>query len=129
MELSKENILVNTNGGLDVFEYFITSFPGINKAFLNPFYNDTKASCYVFRDPGSMICRFVDFGNSDFNGDCFSLVGQVFGKDSSNGEDFLWILSVINIELSLGLKSKTSSLKDKRNRFKEISKEVMTEKK
>ena len=36
---------------------------------------------------------------------------------------------MINIELSLGLKSKTSSLKDKRNLFKEIPKEVITEKK
>lgn len=129
MELSKENILVNTNGGLDVFEYFITSFPGINKAFLNPFYDDTKASCYVFRDPGSMICRFVDFGNSDYNGDCFSIVGHVFGKDSSIGEDFLWILSVINLELSLGLKSKTGADERNRNTLKESTKEVMTEKK
>lgn len=110
MELSKENILVNTNGGLDVFEYFISSFPGINKAFFNPFYKDTKASCYVFRDPGSMICRFVDFGNSDYNGDCFSFVSHVFGKDCSVGEDFIWILSVINLELSLGLKQKEKAV-------------------
>ena len=50
--LSKEQILDATNGGLDVFEFFIKGFPGPNKAFLNPFYDDNNPSMYVYRGLG-----------------------------------------------------------------------------
>jgi hypothetical protein len=127
MELNKENILHATAGGLEVFEYFLTDFPGINKAFLNPFYKDTKASCYVFRDPGTSLCRFVDFGNSQYNGDCFSIVGHVFGKDCQVKEEFLWILAVINTELGLGLNQK--GLSSKNSQKAKSSQTVANEKK
>ena len=39
MGLSKEDILFKTNGGLDVFKYFMQhKWPELNKPFYNPFY-------------------------------------------------------------------------------------------
>jgi hypothetical protein len=103
MVLDKNDVLDRTNGGLSVFEHFIKGFPGPNKAFLNPLYDDHNPSVYVFRDPSQFAYRFIDFGNDSFNGDCFTYVGLVFGKNAQDKEDFIWILKTINHELSLGL--------------------------
>ncbi len=116
MTMDKQKILDQTNGGLNVFERFIQAFPGPNKAFLNPFYEDKNASTYVFKDLDQNIYKFIDFGNDIYHGDCFTYVSLVFGKDCSNNDDFKWILNTINHEMSLGLSP------DKRNDQPENSK-------
>lgn len=103
--MDKQEILNQTNGGLNVFERFIQGFPGPNKAFLNPFYEDKNASTYVFKDIDQSIYKFIDFGNDTYHGDCFTYVSLVFGKDCSNNNDFKWILNTISSELSLSLNS------------------------
>ncbi len=104
-ELHKERILDLTDGGLEVFAHFIENFPGLGKPFLSPFYPDTKPSAHVHRDQKTMLCRYVDFGDSTFNGDCFAFTGHLFGKDSQQSVDFKWILELINVELGLVLSS------------------------
>jgi|TARA_B110001452_G_scaffold251162_1_gene239955 hypothetical protein len=108
MVLDKNDVLDRTNGGLSVFEHFIKGFPGPNKAFLNPLYDDHNPSVYVFRDPSQFAYRFIDFGNDSFYGDCFTYVGLVFGKVAQDKDDFIWILKTINHELSLGLEGKAT---------------------
>jgi hypothetical protein len=51
MALTKEEILRSTRNGYDVFSHYIgISLVAPNKAFRNPFYHDTRASCYVYAD-------------------------------------------------------------------------------
>lgn len=103
MRLAKVDVLQKTDGGLEVFKCFMgSSWPGIKKPFFNPFYRDTKPSCHIFRDGKTGIYRMIDFGNSDFNLDCFGFVGKLFGLECS-GEQFGQILELIDRELALGL--------------------------
>ena len=87
MALSKEDVLEATRGGLAVFEYFFGArFPGLKKPFLNPFYDDTKPSCYLFENMDSGVVYFMDFGDQDFQLDCFGFVGKVFNLQCQGGE-------------------------------------------
>ncbi|MFN7326027.1 MAG: hypothetical protein ACK5SQ_05560, partial [Chitinophagales bacterium] len=54
MALTKETVLAKTNSGLEVFQHFLgIRFAAVGKAFKSPFYEDKKASCYVYRDKKS----------------------------------------------------------------------------
>ena len=57
MALSKEEILLATDGGLDVYKHFISDFPGVGKQFLNPFYEDTKPSTVIYKHKESQLRR------------------------------------------------------------------------
>ena len=104
MSLSKESILQITNGGLDVFKYFLGSkFSKIEKSFKSPFYQDTKASCYIYLDKKSRIYKFKDFGDAEFSGDCFFFVSKIFGLSCDDKADFIRILEIIDQELLLNL--------------------------
>ncbi|MEY3967681.1 MAG: hypothetical protein RL137_582 [Bacteroidota bacterium] len=101
-KLSKDQILLSTNKGLDVFKYFLGSrFSRVGKSFKSPFYNDNKASCYVYLDKKSNIYKFKDFGDAEYSGDCFFFVGKIFGYSCEDRSDFYKILEVIDLELSL----------------------------
>lgn len=104
--INKEEILLKTDQGLDIFRHFLGSrYQKLGKAFNSPFYKDTKAACYIYKDKRSGVYKFKDFGDSEFSGDCFFFVSKIFALDSSNSEDFVRILEIINQELSLGLES------------------------
>lgn len=101
-KLSKDQILLSTNRGLDVFKHFLGSrFSRVGKSFKSPFYNDNKASCYVYLDKKSNIYKFKDFGDAEYSGDCFFFVGKIFGYSCEDRSDFYKILEVIDLELSL----------------------------
>ena len=117
MALSKEEILLATDGGLDVYKHFISDFPGVGKQFLNPFYEDTKPSTVIYRHKESHLYNFVDYGNIDYTGDCFSFVGWVFNKDTGDREDFIDIMEIINRELGLGLSSNPDKVRELTKRF------------
>jgi len=120
MALSKEDVLQATQGGLAVFEYFFGSrFPGLKKPFLNPFYNDTKPSCYLFENMDSGIVYFMDFGDQDFQLDCFGFVGKVFNLQCQ-GDEFLQILEIIDRELVLGLADNHDRIREIRRKFPEL---------
>ncbi len=112
MLLTKDAILHATSAGLDVFKFFIRGKWKVGKAFLNPFYKDKKASCYVYFDNKNKIYKIKDFGDAEFTGDCFFFVGLIFQKNCSNKADFIEILGIIDTELSLDLQDKHEKIRE-----------------
>lgn len=99
--LDKNKVLSSTRDGLDIFKHFLQGDWRVGRKFKNPFYNDTKASCNIYFDRRSDMYRIKDFGNPDYDGDCFSLVGKIKNLDCN--KDFTEILKHINEEMNLGL--------------------------
>lgn len=77
----KEEILARTSNGLDVFRHYLPVKWRVGRNFLNPLYEDSKASCNVYYDRRSGTYRMKDFGNGDFSGDCFFIVAKIKGFD------------------------------------------------
>lgn len=101
--LRKDEILERTNNGLNVFRHYISVPWRVGRNFLNPLYEDSKASCNIYFDRKSGTYKMKDFGNDSFSGDCFFLVGHLNGLDCGNTSDFVEILQIIDRDLSLGL--------------------------
>ena len=99
----KEEILARTSNGLDVFRHYLPVKWRVGRNFLNPLYEDSKASCNVYYDRRSETYRMKDFGNGDFSGDCFFIVAKIKGLDCKNAADFVEILETIDRELCLGI--------------------------
>ena len=99
----KEEILARTSNGLDVFRHYLPVKWRVGRNFLNPLYEDSKASCNVYYDRRSGTYRMKDFGNGDFSGDCFFIVAKIKGLDCKNAADFVEILETIDRELCLGI--------------------------
>ena len=99
----KEEILARTSNGLDVFRHYLPVKWRVGRNFLNPLYEDSKASCNVYYDRRSGTYKMKDFGNGDFSGDCFFLVAKVKGLDCRNAADFVEVLETIDRELCLGI--------------------------
>lgn len=112
MPIKKEDVLNKTDKGLSVFKHYLgLNFQRVGKAFKSPFYPDTKASCYVHYDKRSQVYKFKDFGSAEFSGDCFFLVGHLYGLDCSDKDDFIRILEIINQDLTLLLDDNPMQLK------------------
>ena len=105
--LRKEEILERTNNGLSVFKHYIPGNWRIGRNFLNPLYEDNKASCNIYFDRRNGNYKMKDFGNDSYSGDCFFLVGQLKGLDCNRAADFVEILEIIDRDLGLGLASGT----------------------
>ncbi|MDR0873808.1 MAG: toprim domain-containing protein [Prevotellaceae bacterium] len=101
--LSKDAVLERTNRGLDVFKHYIQGGWRVGRNFLNPLYEDHKASCNIYFDRKSFSYRLKDFGNDVYSGDCFDIAGKIKGLNCSNPQNFVEILKMINRDLSLGL--------------------------
>ena len=101
--LDKNKVLNSTRDGLDIFKHFLPGDWRVGRKFKNPFYDDTKASCNIYFDRRSDMYRMKDFGNPDYDGDCFSLVGKIKNLDCI--KDFTEILKQINEEMNLGLEN------------------------
>ena len=105
--LRKEEILSRTNNGLLVFKHYLPGDWRIGRHFLNPLYQDKKASCNIYFDRHSGMYKMKDFGNDNYSGDCFFFVGQLKGLDCNRAADFVEILEIIDRDLGLGLASGT----------------------
>ena len=105
--LKKEEILSRTNSGLSVFKHYLPGNWRIGRNFLNPLYQDKKASCNIYFDRHSGMYKMKDFGNDSYSGDCFFFVGQLKGLDCNRAADFVEILEIIDRDLGLGLASGT----------------------
>ena len=105
--LRKEEILSRTNNGLLVFKHYLPGDWRIGRHFLNPLYQDRKASCNIYFDRHSGMYKMKDFGNDNYSGDCFFFVGQLKGLDCNRAADFVEILEVIDRDLGLGLAAGT----------------------
>ena len=86
--LRKEEILERTTNGLSVFKHYVPGNWRIGRNFLNPLYEDNKASCNIYFDRRSGIYKMKDFGNDNYSGDCFFFVGQLKGLDCNNSMDW-----------------------------------------
>ena len=75
----------------------------VGKNFLNPFYKDTKASCNIYYERKAGVFKMKDFGNEDYSGDCFELVGRLNGLSCKEPKEFVEIMEMINRDLHLGL--------------------------
>jgi len=101
--LSKDEILKRTGNGLEVFRHYIPGQWRVGRNFHNPLYDDRKASCNIYFDRRNGFYRLKDFGNDDFSGDCFDIVGKINSLNCVNAQDFVEILKIINHDLYLGL--------------------------
>jgi hypothetical protein len=101
--LNKDEILRRTNNGLDVFKHYIPGQWRVGRNFLNPLYEDRKASCNIYFDRRNGCYRMKDFGNDAYSGDCFDTVGKLKNLNCSNSKDFVEILGIIDRDLHLGM--------------------------
>ena len=104
--MNKEDILLLTDKGLAVFKYYIPFAFKLGRNFLNPLYKDSKASCNVYFDRRNGMYKMKDFGNDDYSGDCFALVGKLNGLNCKEPKDFVKILAIFYREMRLGLSDK-----------------------
>ena len=63
MNTTKEEILSQTNRGLEVFRFYMPIEFTLKRNFKNPLYEDKHASCNIYFDPKSDCYRMKDFGN------------------------------------------------------------------
>jgi len=101
--LSKEEILARTDKGLNVFKHYLLFPFRVGRNFLNPLYEDKKASCNVYFDRTNDQYKLKDYGNDNYSGDCFNFVGKILGTDCRHADSFIEILQKINQDLCLGL--------------------------
>ena len=66
--LRKEEILERTSNGLAVFKHYLPGNWRIGRNFLNPLYEDSKASCNIYFDRRGGIYKMKDFGNDSYSG-------------------------------------------------------------
>lgn len=107
--LNKSSILERTNNGLAVFKYYIKGNWKIGRNFHNPLYDDTKASCNIYFDKRSNTYKMKDFGNHEYSGDCFFLVGMLNGLDCNQTNHFIQIMEIIVRDMNLILSMNSSS--------------------
>jgi hypothetical protein len=107
--MTKNEILGKTQGGLTVFKHFLPVQFKIGKNFLNPFYQDTKASCNIYLDKKSGIYKIKDFGDNRFNGDCFSFVATINNLNIADRDDFKKVINIIKQEVLLNSASEPMS--------------------
>ena len=88
----KDDILKMTEKGISVFRYYLPVDFKVGKNFLNPFYKDTKASCNIYYERKAGVFKMKDFGNDDYSGDCFELVGRLNGLSCKEPKEFVEIM-------------------------------------
>lgn len=103
--IRKDDILRATDKGVQVFRFYLPVNFKVGKNFLNPFYKDTKASCNIYYDRKSGVFKMKDFGNEEYSGDCFELVGKLNGLSCKEPKEFVEIMGIINRDLHLGFSS------------------------
>ena len=119
--LRKEEILERTNNGLSGFKHYLPGNWRIGRNFLNPLYEDSKASCNIYFDRHSGMYKMKDFGDDSYSGDCFFLVGQLKGLDCNRASDFIEILATIDRDLGLGLAAGTPIAIPQTNHNRKVS--------
>ena len=97
--IEKEQILLLTQGGLNVFSHFLGFEVNLHRHFRSPFYDDRRASCHIYYDRKTSSYRFYDHGDTTYSGDCFWFVATLRGLNLK--ADFLEVLKVIIQELGL----------------------------
>ena len=97
--IEKEQILLLTQGGLNVFSHFLGFEVNLHRNFRSPFYEDRRASCHIYYDRKSSSYKFYDHGDTAYSGDCFWFVATLRGLNLKT--DFPEVLQTIVEELRL----------------------------
>lgn len=117
--VDKEQILRLTNGGLDVFSYYLGIPVNVHRNFKSPFYEDKHASCHIYFDKRTSSYKFYDHGDTTYSGDCFWFVSTLNHMNIKT--DFPLVLKKIVEDLGLSSTSCRivpqchSNLKEKQN--------------
>ena len=101
------SILTETDGGLQIFQYYISDTFIIKKAFKSPLREDKKPSFSIYKDPNSGNYLFKDFAQSDVKGDAIKFVQlkyrdtfleaiQRIERDVINTTSNDWLVSLTN---------------------------------
>ena len=124
-----KKILELTNGGLDVFIYYLGD-KCLKKSFRNPLREDARPSCHLYPNKdsyGNIQYYLQDFGDSSFCGNCFTIVGKLCGINTRL--NFREVLEVIDRDLSLDIFDNASYSQQRLVVKKVISKERLKEEK
>lgn len=100
----KDEILRITDGGRMIFEHYLDKYGQQLKKFYSPFYEDTHASCEVRKSKKSGKWNFIDYGDSTYDGDCFTFVAHKYGLKVK--DDFVKIMHTIIQEMNLPIEIK-----------------------
>lgn len=95
----RDEILKQTNDGLEIFNFYIPFNFKLKKNFLNPLYEDHIASCQIYYSTKTKCYMMHDFGNPDYCGDCFWFVAKLKGLNVR--ADFRQVLNIITSDLHL----------------------------
>ena len=97
--MEREKILDRTNRGYDILTHYIGKDVQ-RKMFANPFRSDTSPSCrlYYSKDKGG-IWFMVDYGASEWSGDCFSIAAKCMNMNTTT--DFRELLKTIDKDMDL----------------------------
>lgn len=95
----KEKILNMTNRGYDIFTHYIGKDVQ-RKMFANPFRSDSSPSCRLYYSQAhGGIWFMVDYGSSEWSGDCFTVVAKSMQMNATT--DFRELLKIIDKDMSL----------------------------
>lgn len=96
----REKILEKTNNGYNIFSYYLGDRVG-KKVFCNPFRSDTAPSCRLRERErnGSRIWTMVDYGDSDWCGDVFTIIAKSMRLNPVT--DFHELLKTIDKDMNL----------------------------
>lgn len=92
--LTKDEILLRISD-YDIYRYYFGAFQ-INKVYLNHLRGDRSTPAFSIKEYDGNLYH-TDFANSDWRGDCFSLVQQIYNCD------FKGALHIIDKDFGLGL--------------------------
>ncbi len=105
---TRSEILRQTDGGLQVFKYYIPFDFTLKKNFKNPLYDDHRASCNIFFSQTAGIYLMKDFGDDECSGDCFKFAAAMLGLDVKR--DFRQVLNNIIKDLRLHIPTETGDV-------------------
>ena len=97
--IEKEQILLLTQGGLNVFSHFLGFEVNLHRNFRSPFYDDKRASCHIYYDRKTSSYKFYDHGDTTYSGDCFWFVATLSSLNLKTS--FPEVLEIIVQELGL----------------------------
>ena len=97
--IEKEQILLLTQGGLNVFSHFLGFEVNLHRNFRSPFYDDRRASCHIYYDRKTSSYKFCDHGDTTYSGDCFWFVATL--RNLNLKTSFPEVLETIVQELGL----------------------------
>lgn len=102
---TRDEILAKTDGGLQVFKFYMPFDFRLKKNFKNPLYDDHNASCNIFFSQRYGVYLMKDFGNDNYSGDCFKFAAAMIGLDVNS--DFRQVLNRIISDLHLPVQAES----------------------